>query len=208
MEPIVLRSHIATYPFFVIQDCIQFFDGVLNGNNSSIIATYEPSNNEWQYHDVTTVRKIVPSGVLLYCALPEGIAGGRITNCPRLQEEISYFHRHPQCSPTVIPNAQNRRWPSSYSYDEIIAGMRQYTTLRNVYSPGESFHRTFPHSRYAETTFRRHHKIFVVAEEACCSWIGTWDSFVESCKITNNTVAPNMNGWSIDDLAFLDSFIG
>ncbi|KAF9018217.1 hypothetical protein BDP27DRAFT_1378459, partial [Rhodocollybia butyracea] len=149
VEPIILRSHVTTYPFFAIQDCIQFFNGVLDGDSSSIIATYKPSSREWQHHDVTT----------------------------------------------------KRRWPLSYSYNEITAGMRQYGTLQDArYSPGKSFHMAFPHSPNAKTIFRRHYQVFISAEQTHCSWNGTWDSFVENQKKVHSPAVQNVGGWRFEDL--------
>lgn len=201
MEAIVLRCHTATYPFFTIQDCTQFFNGVLDGNPFAIMATYEPAHTEWQYHEVSTVREVDPSGVILYCALPSGIAGGRIQNCPGLQEAITLLHSkqpntlifgsmsfdQPIPQMAVIP--QHRRWPATYSYAEIVAGLEQFASLRNgtpAHSPRESFEITFPYSNYIDTTFRRHNKVYMKAKKLgrLMDWGGSWESFVHTFQAT------------------------
>ncbi|KAJ3774032.1 hypothetical protein FB446DRAFT_730531 [Lentinula raphanica] len=161
-SPIILRIHIPSYPLFSLATCPQIFDEIMQKNWTQPMATYDPVQKEWQYHTASTVREVPSSRIMAYRAIPAGITGIPIQDCPGLAETISLYHSH-----NPLPNSvqRKRQWPAEYSYTEIVSGMRFMKELYKTGPPEAIYFTAFPDAhRYASSTFNRHKKFFDRAE--------------------------------------------
>ncbi|KAK7454046.1 hypothetical protein VKT23_011559 [Stygiomarasmius scandens] len=110
--PVILPTHVKSFPMFTLQQCSSLFDNILGGNDRIPIATFDSFTLQWQCHTATTVRMVRAQDTLLYCLLPDGITGNRISVCPGLESEIAMlmqqatFHYGLEpCLSTLLPHS-------------------------------------------------------------------------------------------------------
>jgi len=87
--PVILPTHVKSFPMFTLQQCSPLFDNILGGNDKIPIATFDLFTLQWQCHTAMTVRIVRAQETLLYCLLPHGITGNRISVCPGLESDIA-----------------------------------------------------------------------------------------------------------------------
>ncbi|KAJ3991961.1 hypothetical protein F5050DRAFT_1811974 [Lentinula boryana] len=178
--PIILPTYTPTYPLFKIEFCLPFLHHILKGNTSALVATYDPISTQWQYHNTSTVRQVHRNGVVLYCLLPSGLEGGRIIDCPGLDDDISAYNPHQQPSTTSMP----RSWPTDYLFDEVVPGLQQLKQPHPSKNIKSRYHEVFSDAmNYASSTLGRHFRILANAEEMgliALGWSGKWSDFASS----------------------------
>ncbi|KZP08010.1 hypothetical protein FIBSPDRAFT_965147 [Athelia psychrophila] len=74
-----------SFPYFMPKYHADIFT-VLFSTLSSRVETWIPSDGTWEIQAPNVVRTVVSDEFLLYCTLPNGIQGERLSNCPDLDK--------------------------------------------------------------------------------------------------------------------------